>query len=253
MYTIFFLKLNITINNMWQKRVMLFRFLSLIFISSVFLFMFTQGAAAQSFTRNSDQDFNTLDTNNTDSQGIWSDGTTMWIADFNDRKMYAYTMSTKARDVSKDFVTLATVDDDVVTPRGIWSDGTTMWVVGAVDHKVYAYITPKPPSFNPATVGNRSYIKDSAITALTLPEATGGTGTLSYSLTATTDSGTLSSDNLPSGLSFNTETRRLSGTPTHVGVYTMTWAVTDSTTSESNVITFEIVVAHSHCDGTETQ
>ena len=67
--------------------------------------------------------------------GIWSDGTTMWVADFEDAKLYAYNMSEKTRDAGKDF-TLRTGNS---LPVGIWSDGTTMWVVDFQDAKLYAY------------------------------------------------------------------------------------------------------------------
>ena len=67
--------------------------------------------------------------------GIWSDGTTMWVADFEDAKLYAYNMSEKTRDAAKDF-TLRTGNS---LPVGIWSDGTTMWVVDFQDAKLYAY------------------------------------------------------------------------------------------------------------------
>ena len=38
--------------------------------------------------------------------GMWSDGTTMWVSDLRDDKLYAYNLGTKARDASKDFDTL---------------------------------------------------------------------------------------------------------------------------------------------------
>ena len=38
--------------------------------------------------------------------GIWSDGTTIWVADGNDSKLYAYNIATKQRDATKDFSTL---------------------------------------------------------------------------------------------------------------------------------------------------
>ena len=54
---------------------------------------------------------------------------------------------------------------------------------------------------------------------LTLPAATGGDGTLMYSL----------SPSPPAGLSFNTSTRKLSGTPTgSQAATTYTYTVTDS-------------------------
>ena len=83
-------------------------------------------------------EFNTLDAAGNDNpQGIWSDGTTMWVSDYTDGKIYAYNMSTKQRDSAKDFNTLDDAGND--HPVGIWSDGSTMWVVDYVDEKIYAY------------------------------------------------------------------------------------------------------------------
>ena len=56
--------------------------------------------------------------------GIWSDGTTMWVADERDDKLYAYNTD-GTRDSSKDFNTLLAAGN--LNPWGIWSDGTTMW------------------------------------------------------------------------------------------------------------------------------
>ena len=61
-----------------------------------------------------------------------------------------------------------------------------------------------------------TYMVDTAIPALTLPAATGGDGTLTYSL----------GPRIP-GLSFDPATRRLTGTPTHPGFDSMTYTVTD--------------------------
>ena len=74
---------------------------------------------------------------NHDPSGIWSDGTTMWVADASDDKLYAYQMATKARVASRDFDTLDAADNTNL--RGIWSDGTTMWVADSSDDKLYAY------------------------------------------------------------------------------------------------------------------
>ena len=81
--------------------------------------------------RDSTKDFNTLKAaGNTWPQGIWSDGTTMWVVDhdrgYGNGKIYAYSMSTKERDSAKDFNTLSAAGN--TWPQGIWSDGTTMWV-----------------------------------------------------------------------------------------------------------------------------
>ena len=72
---------------------------------------------------------------NGDGYGTWSDGTTMWVVDRIDAKLYAYTLSGGARDTAEEF-DLHTDNDD---PTGIWSDGTTIWVDDAIDGKLYAY------------------------------------------------------------------------------------------------------------------
>ncbi len=94
--------------------------------------LLTHGAQAQ--IRDSGSDF-TLDAANDYPTGIYSDGTTMWVADFEDHKLYAYRMSDRSRDSGKDF----TLDADNGSPVGIWSDGTTMWASDFTDAKLYAY------------------------------------------------------------------------------------------------------------------
>ena len=94
--------------------------------------LLTPEARAQS--RDSGSDF-TLDAANDYPTGIWSDGTTMWVADFEDHRLYAYRMSDRSRDSGRDF----TLDPDNGSPVGIWSDGTTMWASDFTDGKLYAY------------------------------------------------------------------------------------------------------------------
>ena len=82
--------------------------------------------------QNPAQDFDTLwDAGNTSPEGIWSDGTTMWVANWPGSKIYAYSLATKQRDHEKDLGFVARY------PGHIWSDGTTMWVAGS--GKIYAY------------------------------------------------------------------------------------------------------------------
>ena len=84
------------------------------------------------------QEFNTLAAAGNDApHGIWSDGTTMWVVDAVDAKIYAYNLATKQRDSDKDFDTLDAAGNDA--PRGLWSDGSTMWVADDADEKLYAY------------------------------------------------------------------------------------------------------------------
>ena len=103
-------------------------------------------------------DFTTLAAAGNDaSRGIWSNGTTMWVSDSTDDKLYAYHMSTKARDSSKDFNTLNAAGNN--NPYGIWSNGTTMWVVDISDAKLYAYsmsTKARDSSKDISTAGNDS-------------------------------------------------------------------------------------------------
>ena len=71
---------------------------------------------------------------NTWTRGIWSDGTTMWVAEGFSAKVYAYNLATKAYDSGKDFNTLDDAGND--SPEGLWSDGTTMWIVDSSDNKI---------------------------------------------------------------------------------------------------------------------
>ena len=74
------------------------------------------------------------------SVGIWSDGTTMWVADgaSGGSKVYAYLLADGAPQADSDF----TLDANNSNPQGIWSDGTTMWVADGASggSKVYAYL-----------------------------------------------------------------------------------------------------------------
>ena len=90
------------------------------------------------FTRNPAADFDKLQAaGNIEPQGIWSDGTTMWVADRIDEKIYAYDTATKERAPREEFNTLIVAGNS--RPQGIWSDGTTMWVADSDADKIYAY------------------------------------------------------------------------------------------------------------------
>ena len=76
-------------------------------------------------------------------QGIWSDGTTMWVADYGDEKLYAYVLTPGDNYGDRDSDKNITLHADHCCPRGIWSDGTTMWVADPLDDKLHAYmLTP---------------------------------------------------------------------------------------------------------------
>ena len=100
------------------------------------------------------------------------------------------------------------------------SDGEVTWTIPQI----------VPPSFGSDTVANQSYRSGSPITALQLPVATGGTGSLVYSTST-----------LPRGLTFNARTRQIAGTPTNAGTTTVTYTVTDGN-SATATLTFDVVI-----------
>ena len=79
--------------------------------------------------------------------------------------------------------------------------------------------------------GDQAYTAGTAIDTLTLPEATGGDGTLTYGL----------SPDVP-GLAFDATTRQLGGTPTTAGTYSMTYSATDQD-GDTDTLGFTIGVA----------
>ena len=101
------------------------------------VFVLTDPASSGDMTRVPDRDFK-LASGNRDPKSIWSDGTTMWVVDGADEKIYAYNLRSRARDPDKDFNKLDFGND---YPKGIWSDGTTMWVADSdmSYSRIYAY------------------------------------------------------------------------------------------------------------------
>ena len=93
------------------------------------LYAYTRSGGA----RDSGKDI-TLDGANRDAVGVWSDGTTIWVADSYDEILYAYTLSGGARDSGKDFDLASKPSggtfaaDDNGDAAGVWSNGTTIWV-----------------------------------------------------------------------------------------------------------------------------
>ena len=72
--------------------------------------------------------------------GFWSDGSTVWVSDFERVKLFAYDFATGARLPSLDFNTLRDAENH--RPLGLWSDGTTMWVADYAADRVFAYNMP---------------------------------------------------------------------------------------------------------------
>ena len=105
---------------------------------------------------------------------------------------------------------------------------------------------PDPGPISIAEVDDRTYEAGAPIDSLILPEATGGTAPHTYALTG--PNGTDLSE-VP-GLSFDPDTRVLSGTPTRAGTTTLTYTVTDSEGNATSTA-FDVTVTESD-DGTVT-
>ncbi len=91
----------------------------------------------------------------------------------------------------------------------------------------------RSPSFGDATVAAQTYVRSVQVAPLTLPAATGGDGTLTYTLTP----------DLPAGLGVNLGTRELAGTPTATRPEaTYVWTATDED-GDTATLAFTIAVA----------
>ena len=98
----------------------------------------------------SSKDITTLaDAGNHNANGLWSDGTTMWVSDpKNNIKIFAYDLATGEMDTSKELTTLCSIwsldprASDNCHPAGLWSDGTTMWVLDHHKGRIYSYNMP---------------------------------------------------------------------------------------------------------------
>ena len=93
------------------------------------------------FGRDPSRDLGRLNaTENHHAEGIWSDGTTMWVADHDDDRIYAYRLSDGARveDAEFDLYNRSPFQGNHHA-TGIWSDRTTMWVADHDDDRIYAY------------------------------------------------------------------------------------------------------------------
>ena len=90
------------------------------------------------------------------------------------------------------------------------------------------------PSFGDASVDAQSYLRKREIDSLTLPQASGGDGSLTYALTP----------DLPEGLNFNAETLVLSGTPLEViAETTYTLTATDEDDDKGTLQFILVVIA----------
>ena len=106
------------------------------------------------------------------------------------------------------------------------ADGTTDEATGTKNITVNAAdLMPTAPS-----VDDQAGFVGQVASTITLPEGTGGDGTLTYALSG-----------LPGGLSFSASNRQITGTPTTAGEYIVTYTVDDADNdSDSSQFTYRI-------------
>ena len=84
------------------------------------------------------RDIEALDSGHDSPSGMWSDGSTLWLAengDGADDSVYAYDLATGERVEEREFA----LHDTNRAPRGIWSDGETAWVSDSGRERLFAY------------------------------------------------------------------------------------------------------------------
>ena len=90
------------------------------------------------FEWNVKRDIEQLDGGNDRATGVWSDGTTLWVADNADGAgdaVYAYDRASGERLSEREF-TLAETNR---APRGFWSDRSVVWVSDSGRERLFAY------------------------------------------------------------------------------------------------------------------
>ena len=84
-------------------------------------------------------DIGTADANNA-PRGLWSDGETLWVADYLDAKLYAYDLADRSRLPARDIETrVGRPAGGALNPTGMWGDGEHVWVADHQSDWVYAY------------------------------------------------------------------------------------------------------------------
>ena len=84
------------------------------------------------------RDIEELDGGNDRATGVWSDGTTLWVADNADGAgdaVYAYDRETGERVEEREF----TLHETNRAPRGFWSDRSVVWVSDSGQERLFAY------------------------------------------------------------------------------------------------------------------
>ncbi len=93
--------------------------------------------AVRRWARAAGRDISTLEAaGNTDPQGLWGDGETLWVADHVGGRVYAYALADGGRLPEREIDTAAAGN---ARPVGLWSNGETLWAGDSEDGRLYAY------------------------------------------------------------------------------------------------------------------
>ena len=123
------------------------------------------------------------------------------------------------------------IDSSLLNPSGMGAD-MSLAVASATLTINDPVAGDAGPSFGSATVSDQAYFVSTAITSLTLPAATGGDGTITYTLTPA----------LPTGLTYNATARTITGTASAVaGATAYTYTATDTANATATLM-FSITV-----------
>ena len=90
------------------------------------------------FEWNITRDIDELASGHGSPTGLWSNGTTLWLAengDGADDAVYAYDLESGERVEEFEFE----LDDANLAPRGVWSDRTTIWISDSGKDKLFAH------------------------------------------------------------------------------------------------------------------
>ena len=69
---------------------------------------------------------------NSHPSGVWIYGSTAWVADGTDDRVYVYNLLTGAREMTKEISELHSSNGNA---RGIWGDGITLYVADSLAMK----------------------------------------------------------------------------------------------------------------------
>ena len=116
-------------------------------------------------------------------RAIWSNGTTMWVADPVTDTLHAYKMIDDDPDPAtdtfgdRDAANDISVDGNPTSLQGLWSDGDTIWVSEPSSDELSAYYIPDPPAPRASEIAMSDFTRTAATATVTIsnPDTTTAT------------------------------------------------------------------------------